>query len=129
MKPRGVSEGFQILDDLRIDARLYALLEHHAETVASGIDVQGLIQLAVCVLLEADHPKLCPCLTRRPAQQDRGGLRGAAIESVMRGDACPEPETVVGVAEWLRPKASTARRYRWSPSAAGSLRPPPGLVA
>jgi hypothetical protein len=62
MKPRAVSEGFQILDGLKLDARLYNLLEHHADVVASGIDVQGLIQVAVSALLEADHPKLCTCL-------------------------------------------------------------------
>jgi hypothetical protein len=62
MTARGLSGQFQILDDLKLDDRLYRALQHHAAVMANGVDVQGLIQLAVCGLLEQDHPRWCDCL-------------------------------------------------------------------
>jgi len=71
MKPRGLSEsgGMQILDDFRIDARLYRALEHHAEVMASGVDVQALLAVAACLFFEVEHPKWCAC------QSKANGLR------------------------------------------------------
>jgi hypothetical protein len=84
MKLRGLSGEMVILDDVRLDARVYRSLEHHADVMASGIDVQGLLALAAIVFFEAEHASWCTCQgrpggSRKPrATQGRKSARKAA---------------------------------------------------
>jgi hypothetical protein len=72
VKARGLSDtgSFQILDDLHLDARLYRALERYVDAQSSGIDEQGVIQLALAYFLDPvqraalTKPRRAP---RRPA--------------------------------------------------------------